>query len=391
MNSGETVNNIRIVTIEKKEDLTSKMQKDWLNHLAAIDDPRTFFQLPFIFFNPLSNNSRVTSTLAYLIYKDETLVGLLTFVEQQVQIKVSFGLFKLMSTTVNELRNIGSGIINYNEDSNNLKQVIINKLKQRAAINSSQIFLEAIEERDFLYGVTDKELKSFQLKESETFLAELEADFDCFLKNKTKSKRQSINKDLKRFEKNYPDRYAIKRNQSNFIRDAETILNNSWKKGLVGSIVGKSDFREQYDFLIEQNLVEAFILELDDSPIAFAIGYRVNQHFFYEEIAYDENFAKSGVGSYLTINVVKHLHKESNVNTPRYFSFGVGDNIYKRKLYNVKYSCEDRVLVLPNSKASLFLWLKTFVNTLYRGVRQGLLKLGVHQYIRQKLKQRKVK
>ena len=385
------MNKINIITVKTKNSLTPVMENDWKQYIAKLDDPRAVFQQFDVFFQNEELIERVSSVIALMIYNDDKLIGLLTFIEQRVKTKINFGLVKLLSTTINEIRCIGSGTVHTNENKNEVITQISDLLNSLAKEHDAQIFLEAIEDRDLLYHVKPPQLKSIQLTKSETFIAQLGSSFEVFLKEKTKSKRQSINKDLKKFEKAYSERFSIKHNQDNFIDDAKYILNNSWKKGLVGSIVGSTNFNKQFNLYQKHKLVQTFVLMVDNEPIAFAIGYNIGYHFFYEEIAYDERFARSGAGSYLTISVVKYMHSINETSNKKYFSFGVGDNIYKRKLYSVKYACEDRVLVRFMSKNYAFIILKYAINKCFRGFRAALLKLGIHQYIRQKLKQRSIK
>lgn len=385
------MNKVNIITVKTKNSLTPVMENDWKNYIKELDDPRAIFQQFDVFFQNEILIDRVNSVIALMIYSGDQLIGLLTFIEQKVNTKINFGLVKLLSTVVNEIRCIGSGIVNDNDNKDEIIDITSNILNNLAKEYDAQIFLEAIEDRDLLYNVKPLQLKSIQLTKSETFIAQLESNFEAFLKAKTKSKRQSINKDLKKFEKTYSERFSIKHNNNNFIDDAKHILNNSWKKGLVGSIVGSANFDKQFILYQKNNLVQTFVLMVDDEPIAFAIGYNIGLHFFYEEIAYDERFSRSGAGSYLTISVVKYMHSINETSNKKYFSFGVGDNIYKRKLYSMKYACEDRVLVSFMSKNYAFIMLKYAINKCFRGFRAALLKLGIHQYIRQKLKQRSIK
>jgi len=326
------VNNTNIITVKTRDSLTPVMESDWNQYIEKLNDPRAIFQQLDVFFQNERLIERVNSVIALMIYQDQELIGLLTFIEQKVNTKINFGLVKLFSTVVNEIRCIGSGIVNADESKNEIINITSNMLNNLTKEHNAQIFLEAIEERDLLYNVKPLQLKSIQLTKSETFIAQLEANFEAFLKTKTKSKRQSINKDLKKFEKAYSERFSIKHNDNNFIDDAKYILNNSWKKGLVGSIVGSANFDKQFNLYQKHNLVQTFVLVVDDEPIAFAIGYNIGLHFFYEEIAYDERFSRSGAGSYLTISVVKYMHSINETSNNKYFSFGVGDNIYKRKI-----------------------------------------------------------
>jgi len=394
------VENIRIISITEIGELLPNELKAWSDFLNEVNDPRAVFQIPKLYFKAPEIEERVNSLLTFLVFKSNELVGLFTFKVQKVQKKLKFGHFKIRSYNFNEIRSVGSGRLKdcTVSEALSIETQIISDLNVQSLFHNAYVFFEAIEQHDLFY-LPKKEHRGFieyELDQSQTFHLTFKPNFESFLQNKSKSKRHSIKKDLRRFEKSFENQFSIKDTHNGlsskeFIESATAILNKSWKKGLVGSIVGSDGFSEQLTLLIQNGVSRIFILEVNNQPIAFAIGYRFNNNFFYEEIAYNEDFAKSGVGSYLTINVVKSLHNEG-VRVEDYnaaFSFGVGDNIYKRKLCDEYIECKNLMLCTPRTEISIFFKLKGMLDYIYKITRTTAVKIGIHTKLRAKFKQRK--
>ena len=390
--------NIRIISITNIAELSSKDMYEWNHFLQTVNDPRVVFQIPELYFQSTKVEKRVTSLFACVVFKADKVIGLFTFKIQNVQKTLKFGHLSLGTFNFNEIRSIGSGLLLDCSDSDKvfIKAEIISTIKYQSSKHDAYVFLEAIEAEDLLYSSAknNNAFTYYELDRSHTFHLHFKEDFDAFLKNKSKKKRHSINKDLRRFEKLFDNQFYIKHSQNGltgteFIESAGEVLNNSWKKGLVGSIVGSEDFLHQLTILLEKDVARIFVLEIENKPVAFAIGYSYQNTFFYEEIAYDENYAQSGIGSYLTISVVKIIHNEfKREGIQSVFSFGVGDNIYKRKLCDEYIDCKNLMLCAPKTKISLFFTLKSVLDYFYKFTREVAVKFGIHAKLRAKFKQR---
>ncbi len=388
----------KIKKISSLGELTLEEVELWRSFLTNVNDPRTVFQQPELLFNLPNIENRIYGIINYVVFSEGKIIGIFSFKKQVVNKVLKFGHLTILTKKVDEIRSFGCGkLLEIPLDGqDDIKNTIVDLLKKETLQNDSYVFLEAIEEYDLLYSFQEKRFTQFHLDESDTYLMYFETDFDAFLKARSKSKRNSIKKDLRRFEREYEGRFAIKIgpvdvSAEEFINKANLILNRSWKKGIIGSIVGSSNFSRQLEILNEFGLVKTFVLEVDNAPVAFAIGYYSEQNFFYEEIAYDENFAKSGVGSYLTISAIKLLHQKIQLNesgTKPIFSFGVGDNIYKRKLYSYKLKSKNLMLCKPSSQIKLFFQTKVVFDYCYKSIRQGLIKLDLHTALRRRFKQR---
>ncbi len=394
--------NIRIISITKIEELSQGDLKAWHVFLKKAGDPRVVFQIPELYFQAVANEERVKSLFSCLVFKSNELVGLYTFKIQHVSKKLKFGHFNLWSFYCNEIRSVGTGtLVDCTKPEESFVELkITHLLQQQAKIHNAYVFFEAIEKNDLLYNPLFKKHDStyYELDVSQTFHLTFKPNFDAYLQSKNKKNRHSIKKDLRRFEKAFDNEFSIKDSYSGlsaneFIESSSAVLIKSWKKGLVGSIVGSEGFLQQLSALIELDIARIFILEVENKPVAFAIGYSFGNNFFYEEIAYDEVFAKSGIGSYLTISVVKSLHNEMerSEDVTSVFSFGVGDNIYKRKLCDEYIDCKNLMLCTPRSKMSAFFILKSLFDRVYKFTRNIAVKIGVHTKLRAKFKQRKQK
>jgi len=396
---GLLVEDIRITLVKDIEELTSSDLVAWRHFLQEINDPRALFQIPELYFQSVANEERVKSLFSCLVFKSNELVGLYTFKIQHVPKKLKFGHFNIWSFYCNEIRSVGAGtLVDCTKPEESFVELkIITLLQQQAKTHNAYVFLEAIEKNDLLYNPQFKKHDStyYELDGSQTFHLTFKPNFDAYLQSKNKKNRHSIKKDLRRFEKAFDNEFSIKDSYSGlsaneFIESSSTVLLKSWKKGLVGSIVGSEGFLQHLSVLIELDIARIFILEVENKPVAFAIGYSFGNNFFYEEIAYDEVFAKSGVGSYLTISVVKSLHNEMerSEDVRSVFSFGVGDNIYKRKLCDEYIDCKNLMLCSPRSKMSAFFQAKQFLDKSYKLLRNTIISLGLHTKLRQKFKQR---
>lgn len=396
------MSNIEIKEVGCIKELSSIQIQLWKSYLEKSNDARTVFQQPELLVELDQVSPNIDKVLNYVIYKNGVISGILSFKKQMVKRFLKFGHLRLFSCDFDEIRSFGCGtLLDCSIDEcNEVRATISSNLHVEISKNNGYVLFEALEEKDIFFtpeGSSDQnEFKDYLLDPSDTFYMYFESDFSSFLLARSKSKRNSIKKDLRRFEREYEGRFSIKLgpiNLSNedFLNKAHSILNNSWKKGVIGSIVASPNFNDQLEILAENDLVRTFVLEVDNKPIAFAIGYYSGGNFFYEEIAYDERYAKSGVGSYLTISVVKLLHEINPIGEGAHkpvFSFGVGDNIYKRKLYSFKLKSMNLNLCKPYSKASLFFKSKFILDYLYKLIQKTIIKLGVHTWLRQKFKQR---
>lgn len=393
------MNSYNLSRIEKMEDLTENQINSWKKHLFDLKDPRTIFQQPEYYFKSVELKSNITSLISYIVEKNNEIVGVFTFKLRTINRVVNFGHIKLLKSDFNELWCFGSGCLTHcnKEEEAKIKNDILSSLKNDMKKNDAHLYFGEMDENDLFYtNSTDSSVVHFDLDELETFIAKLEDSYDKFLAEKPKKKRHSLKKDISKFERDYEDRYLIRKNGDNlscdeFMEASKEVLERSWKKGVIGSIVAEENFSTELAFLESLGSAKFYVLEIDEKPVAFAIGYLAGNQFYYEEIAYDESFSRSGAGSYLTLNIVKIMSDENNTGHDRFFSFGVGDNLYKRKICNKRLNSMNKMICLPGTKMIRFIKAKKALGSVYGLIRNVGLKLGVHEKLRQRFKKRKIK
>jgi CelD/BcsL family acetyltransferase involved in cellulose biosynthesis len=105
----------------------------------------------------------------------------------------------------------------------------------------------------------------------------------------------------------------------------------------------------------------------DGQPLAYSHGYRVGGTYYFDDVGYDEDVAKAGIGSILVFQAVCAL-------MDRYpgerISFGYGDNHYKRYLANREEPCGS-LYVVRGTRATAGFHMYAPVRWLYQGLHRA--------------------
>src|SRR5712691_9605627 len=169
-----------------------------------------------------------------------------------------------------------------------------------------------------------------------------------------------------------------------FLEAAHDISQRTWQTQKLGLRI-RNDATEtrRFTFLATRQALRAYLLLVNDRPIAFLIGTQFQGHFSYEEVGYDRDFADHSPGLVLLLHVLEDLLKD---NPPRVFDFGGGDADYKR-LFATSISTSGNVWIVPRG-----FWPQLWLSYL-RGcrridkiVRAAVQKLGLTTRLRQRIR-----
>lgn len=94
--------------------------------------------------------------------------------------------------------------------------------------------------------------------------------------------------------------------------------------------------RELFRQLATRQQFIGHLLMLGGRPIAYVHGYRLGDRYLLDDIGYDEEFGKLGVGLALVFEAIQDLIER---NPRQLVDFGYGDNQYKRVLGTRQTSC----------------------------------------------------
>ncbi|QWT21718.1 GNAT family N-acetyltransferase [Bacillus sp. NP157] len=102
----------------------------------------------------------------------------------------------------------------------------------------------------------------------------------------------------------------------------------------------------------------------DRKPLAYVHGYRVAGTYLVDDLGYDEEIAKVGIGSVAVFQAIKALLDRF---PGERISFGYGDNQYKRLLATDRQDCGS-LYVVRSSRATAGFHVYAPVRWLYRGL-----------------------
>jgi CelD/BcsL family acetyltransferase involved in cellulose biosynthesis len=119
-----------------------------------------------------------------------------------------------------------------------------------------------------------------------------------------------------------------------------------------------------FERLAAAGLIVGHVVVREGKPLAYVHGYRVAGTYLVDDLGYDEEIAKVGIGSVAVFQAIKAL-------LDRYpgerISFGYGDNQYKRLLATHNEPCGS-LYVVRNARATAGFHMYAPVRWLYRGL-----------------------
>lgn len=165
-----------------------------------------------------------------------------------------------------------------------------------------------------------------------------------------------------------------------FLARANAISGRSWQGKRLGLRMQDSpESRREYGFLAAQGAWRSYILEHEDQPLAFQLGFQWNGCFMLEETGYVQAYAHQSPGSVLMFRVVEDLLAHQ---TPSLCDFGAGDGAYKR-FYGTEQTVSGPVLLVRRSpRTRAVLGLHRLSRGAGRGLRTLLKGLRLHSYVR---------
>lgn len=202
--------------------------------------------------------------------------------------------------------------------------------------------------------------------------------------NFTSKTRNTLRRKVKQFPNGRLERVTLPEQVADYLAHAHEISKHSWQTELLGLRVRNDDRELQMlTTLATQGALRAYVLWKGDVPVSFCFGTQHNGVFMYEEVAYDRRHADGSPGQVLVIQMIDDLLAHQ---PPREFDFGFGDAEYKRQFGNRVSSSGPLWLLRPGLKSAGIVGYINGRRRLVQGLRGVLVKTGLLQWVKQKLK-----
>jgi CelD/BcsL family acetyltransferase involved in cellulose biosynthesis len=170
--------------------------------------------------------------------------------------------------------------------------------------------------------------------------------YDEFLASVSRRMRKGMRQARRRVEKQLGARLTLRSlrgvgEADELIRDAESVarLTYQWKRGV--GFRGTELTRWSVSEAARRGLLRAWVLHLDERPIAYEWGIAYNRTFRWVAGGFDPAQAEHRPGSYLMGRAIEALCEDSEVGR---IDFGLGDSEYKRWL-GCTFELEGNVLL----------------------------------------------
>ncbi len=136
--------------------------------------------------------------------------------------------------------------------------------------------------------------------------------------------------------------------------DAEEIAKKTYQRGLGAGFTPTPDVRERLGLAARKGWLRAYLLYVEDHPVAFWIGMVYNESFASEYLGYDPKFRQFSPGMFLIMRVIEGFCSRMGNDVVKELDFGLGDAEYKAALCSKKW-LEAKVYIFSSTTKGLAL------------------------------------
>ena len=233
--------------------------------------------------------------------------------------------------------------------------VLTDQLRTREA---EAVLLQKLEESSPLVQTVAEQVHPWLRRRQPTVLRWFlvpPASLDELLQQRPSRSRQRIRRELATFRRNFGDRAQIRRldlpeHQHRLEPDLDEVDRRTYQRGL-GLRDGHDDLERQLRRLaLEQGWLRAWMLYLDDRPVAFWWGMLYRGVLAPGSTGYDPDHAHDGVGFFTMMQMFADLCGQPDVTE---IDFGYGDAEYKQRFANASSPTCDVLLFGPRPRSLL--------------------------------------
>ena len=327
---GYTVTTARSVKeVEEIRDIWKKIQ---IGPAADID----------YYLTVVNSRKQVVRPHVIILSHDKYIESMLVGRIEDMRLEFKFGYKTLFRPKVRSLTIVEGGILGNTSYTNcaALISEVVTSLKQREAdiVSFSEIPIDSN-----IYKIAKKMLGFLCRDHFPTvhphYKMTLPATIDDFLR--VRKNRKRLRNEMRRLQKSCSGNVAIKifreRGQiDEFWRDAYKISKKTYQYALGGSFVNNIETPHLLTFLADRGWLRAYILYLEEKPLAFDLGYLHKNTYYDKNTGYDPKYKKFGVGTILLLKIIEDLCSDCHIH---YIDFGAGDSAEKRRFCDLK--CEE--------------------------------------------------
>ena len=177
----------------------------------------------------------------------------------------------------------------------------------------------------------------------------LPGSFSAFMESLSKSTRGGVKRYAKKLEREFGDRLQVRRfvdpsDLDTYLEHADAVAAKSYQRGLGVGVRNEPSQRMRAQLSLDRGWFRAYMLYIDDSPVAFCGGDAYGGRFYYGIPGYDPEYGEYRVGTYILMKMIEDLCEDDRVEV---LDFGPGDAEYKRRFGDRSWHEADVYLFAP--------------------------------------------
>lgn len=219
---------------------------------------------------------------------------------------------------------------------------------------------------------------------TEHFLLSVPENLDTYLGTKEGKSRGKLRRIIKRIHKEYENNFEIKvfteaDDIDLFFDHAEQIALKSHLRPLNIGFRATPEEQNRKRWLAQNGLFRSYILYLNRKPSSFVVGINYKRHYYVENIAFDMDYEKLRLGTYLRLMVIEDISKTKCADK---IDYGHGTDEYKQNFSSRKITSIRVKLYKPKFSHIFFIAYQTFFSLLNKWGRYTLKKTKIYDKVR---------
>jgi hypothetical protein len=180
----------------------------------------------------------------------------------------------------------------------------------------------------------------------------LPGSFDELLASHGRRSRYNLKRSISLLDKEFGERLHVEvlsrpEHYERALEDLERIASLTYQRGLGAGFAHTPERRALTRIALDRGWFRAWVLRIDDRPVAFWQGNVLGGVYFSSSTGYDPEFAKQGVGTYVQVRMFRDLIDDPEVSI---LDFGWGDAAYKSRFGNEQWEEQDVLVFAPTPR-----------------------------------------
>jgi CelD/BcsL family acetyltransferase involved in cellulose biosynthesis len=182
---------------------------------------------------------------------------------------------------------------------------------------------------------------------------EVPEDLTTFLKARSRNTRDNVKRYGRRLEKAHGDVIAVRAYREpdeleRAMAAMEEVAAKTYQRALDVGFRDESRERALLELAARKGFLRAWVLSIDEQPVAFWYGLAYGGTFYIGSPGYDPAFGDLRVGQYLQIRMMEDLCADPGV---KRLDYGFGDAQYKRSFGDRTWTEADLLIFRPSFRA----------------------------------------